>query len=129
MPLQVRNAIEFVPDQGVDLDGGNVVQSLDSSLDLGLGGQHVSDEGQGVVLLNLLHGRLSGARRANHAELIQLGAAGKRDALVLRVASQDQGLRAVEVHRGADLAGLLGNNALLHSLGGGLGLRDGVRGS
>ena len=40
----------------------DVVQLLDSRLDLVLVGLDVADEDQGVVVLDLLHGRLSGQR-------------------------------------------------------------------
>lgn len=45
-------------DEGVDLDGGHVVLLLESGGDLALVGLDVDDEDEGVVLLNLLHGRL-----------------------------------------------------------------------
>lgn len=44
-----------IPDQCVDLDGVNVVQLLESLLDLALVGLDVDDENQRVVLLDLLH--------------------------------------------------------------------------
>jgi hypothetical protein len=45
-------------DEGVDLDGGDVVLLLESRGDLALVGLDIDDEDEGVVLLNLLHGRL-----------------------------------------------------------------------
>jgi hypothetical protein len=45
-------------DEGVDLDGGDVVLLLESRGDLALVGLDVDDEDEGVVLLDLLHGGL-----------------------------------------------------------------------
>lgn len=47
------------PDEGVDLDGVDLVDLLDGVLDLPLVGLDVNDEDEGVVLLNLLN---SGAK-------------------------------------------------------------------
>ena len=47
-------------DQGVHLGHVDVIQLLDSSLDLVLVGLDVTDEHQCVVVLDLLHGGLSG---------------------------------------------------------------------
>ena len=46
------------PDEGVDLRRRNVVELLDSVLDLTLVRLDVDDEHKGVVLLNFLHRRL-----------------------------------------------------------------------
>ena len=46
------------PDEGVDLGSLNIVQLLNSLLDLTLVRLDVDNEDKGVVLLNLLHGRL-----------------------------------------------------------------------
>lgn len=97
----------FLPDEGVDLDGVNVVQLLQSSLDLALVGLHVDDEDQGVVLLNLLHGALGVQRVQNDLLGVQLGLAGDGHAGVLGRPRELEGLRAVEGGRGANLAGLV----------------------
>lgn len=47
-----------VPDECVDLDSVNIVELLESGLDLALVCLDVHDEHKGVVLLNLLHGAL-----------------------------------------------------------------------
>ena len=49
----------YAPDEGVDLNGVNVIELLEGLLDLGLVGLGVDNEDKGVVLLNLLHGTLS----------------------------------------------------------------------
>jgi hypothetical protein len=51
-------------DEGVDLDGGDVVLLLESGLDLALVGLDIDDEDEGVVLLDLLHGGL-GVKRVD----------------------------------------------------------------
>jgi hypothetical protein len=53
-----------LPDEGVELDGLDVVKSLESGLDLALVGLDVDDEDKGVVLLDHLHGAL-GVERVN----------------------------------------------------------------
>lgn len=47
-----------LPDECVDLGALNVVHAVDCCLDLALVGACVDDEDEGVVVLNLLHGRL-----------------------------------------------------------------------
>lgn len=47
-----------LPDQGVDLDCVDIVQLLQSLLNLSLVGLHVDDEYECVVLLDLLHSAL-----------------------------------------------------------------------
>jgi hypothetical protein len=41
---ETRGKVGVSPNEGVDADGGDVVQSLDSGLDLVLGSTHVADE-------------------------------------------------------------------------------------
>jgi hypothetical protein len=96
-----------IPDQGVDLDGVNVVQLLESTLDLALVGLDVNDEDKGVVLLDLLHGALGVERVEDDLLGIELGLTGNGDTGVLGRPSQLKGLGAVEGGRGADLAGLV----------------------
>lgn len=96
-----------IPDQGVDLDGVNVIQLLNSSLDLALVGLDIDDEDQGVVLLDLLHGALSVERVQNDLLSVELGLTGDGDAGVLGRPRELQGLGAVEGGRGANLAGLV----------------------
>ena len=59
-------------DQGVHLGHVDVVELLDSSLDLVLVGLDVTNEDQGVVVLNLLHGGLSGQRVLDYGVSIHL---------------------------------------------------------
>lgn len=96
-----------IPDQGVDLDGVNIVQLLKSHLDLALVGLDVDDEDQGVVLLDLLHGALG--VQGVQDDLVEVESGGMRDgdAGVLGGPRQLEGLGAVEGGRGADLAGLV----------------------
>jgi len=96
-----------IPDQGVDLDGVNIVQLLQSSLDLTLVGLDIDDEDKGVVLLDLLHGALGVKRVQDDLGGVELGLTGDRDAGVLGGPRELQGLGAVEGGRGANLAGLV----------------------
>ena len=97
-----------IPDQGVDLDGVDVVELLEGQLDLGLVGLDVDDEDQGVVLLHLLHGALSVERVDDDLVLIETGNVVDGLAGVARSAGQDQSLGAVERGGQADLAVLGG---------------------
>lgn len=97
----------FLPDQGVDLDGVNVVQLLQSLLDLALVGLDIDDEDQGVVLLDLLHGALGVQRVEDGLVGVELGRTGDRHTGVLGRPRELEGLRAVEGGRGANLAGLV----------------------
>ena len=54
------------PNQGVDLIALDVVHLLHSILDLALVCPHIHHEHEGVVVLNLLHGRLSGQGELQH---------------------------------------------------------------
>jgi hypothetical protein len=96
-----------IPDQSVDLDGVNIVQLLNSGLDLALVGLDVDNEDQGVVLLDLLHGALSVERVQNDLLGVELGLTGDGDTGVLGRPRELQGLGAVEGGRGANLAGLV----------------------
>jgi len=107
---------ESLPDEGVDLESGNIVHLLQGILDLALVGLDVNEEDQGVVLLNLLHGRLGVEGSLQDLVLIQTGNVGNRLAGVLGVTGKLQGLGAVEGGRGADLASLLTVDALQGSL-------------
>lgn len=97
----------YVPDEGVDLDGVNVVQLLQSLLDLALVGLDIDDEDKGVVLLDLLHGALGVEGVQDDVVGIHAGVTGDRDTGVLGGPRELQGLGAVEGGRGADLAGLV----------------------
>ena len=117
MEGKCNHEVLSIPDEGVDLEGINVIELLESLLDLGLVGLDVDDEDEGVVLFNLLHGAL-GVERV-HNDLVLVQAHGMRDGLarVLGRARQLQGLGAVEAGRVPDLlllvgAGLDGGSAL-----------------
>jgi hypothetical protein len=115
-------------DQGVDLDGVNVVQSLEGLLDLGLVGLDVDNEDESVVLLHLLHRALSVERVDDDLVLIETRKVRDRLAGVLGRAGQLQGLGTVEAVAQADLAGLLAVGTLEGSLGGRVGLLGRVGG-
>jgi len=70
--------------QGVNLGDVDVVQLLDSALDLMLVGLDVTDEDQGVVILNLLHSWLSGKGVLNDVVSVHLVPLGGRLPGVLR---------------------------------------------
>ena len=97
-----------IPDQGVDLDNVDLVELLESLLDLGLVRLDVDQEDQGVVLLNLLHRTLGVERVDDDLVLVQTGGVRDRLAQVLGRARELQGLGAVEAGRGPDLALLVG---------------------
>jgi hypothetical protein len=97
-----------IPDEGVDLDGVNVVELLQGLLDLSLVGQSVDDEDQGVVLLDLLHGALGVERVDDDLVGIEMGLRGHRLARVLGLTRELEGLGLVEGRRETDLADLVG---------------------
>ena len=96
-----------LPDEGVDLRGLDVVKLLHRILDLTLVRADVSDEDEGVVLLDLLHGALGVKRVEDDLGSVELGLTGDGDAGVLGRPRELQGLGAVEGGRGANLAGLV----------------------
>ena len=59
------------PDQRVDFGHIDRVQLFDSILDLRLVGSQVADEHKRVVVLDLLHGRLSGQWVLDDGEVVQ----------------------------------------------------------
>jgi hypothetical protein len=109
-------------DEGVDLDGVDVIKLLESELDLGLVGLDIDNEDEGVVLLNLLHGRLGVERVDNDLVLIKTGRMRNRLAGVLGSTRQLEGLGPVEGSRGANLPVLVGVDTLKSGLGSGLSL-------
>lgn len=105
-----------IPDQGVDLDGVDVIELLEGSLDLGLVGLDVDNEDEGVVLLDLLHGTLSVERVDDDLVLIKAGLVLNGLAEVLGVPGKSEGLRAAEGGRGSDLGLLVGVNLVEDSM-------------
>jgi hypothetical protein len=98
---------EDIPDEGVDLDGVNVVEGLEGTLDLSLVGLDVDNEDESVVLLHLLHRALSVERVDDDLVLIEARKVRNRLAGVLGRAGKLQGLGTVEAVAQADLAGLV----------------------
>jgi hypothetical protein len=99
---------KVIPDEGVDLDGIDIIELLQRFLDLSLVGLDINDEDEGVVLLNLLHGALSVERVDDNFVLIETRLRRNGLSEVLGVAGELESLRLVEGCRGADLADLLG---------------------
>ena len=93
-----------LPDESVDLGAVNVVELLQGLLDLGLVGLDVANEDQGVVLLDLLHGRLGVQGVDDDLVLVHARLMGDRLAVVLGSTRQLQSLGAVEGGRQSDLA-------------------------
>jgi len=118
-------------DQGVDLDGVDVIELLKSLLDLGLVGLDIDDEDEGVLLLDLLQGTLGVERVDDDLVLIETGLVRNRLARVLGSPRQLKSLGAVEGGRVSDLGLLVGVNTLEGSLGSLLGLSAlaGLRGT
>ena len=81
----------------------DVIQLLDSRLDLVLIGLDVADEDQGVVVLDLLHGRLGGQGVLDDVVSVHAVPAGSRLARVLGGSGRPEGLRPVELHTSPDL--------------------------
>lgn len=129
-------------DEGVNLDGLNLVEGEDGALDLSLGGAGVNEEGEGVVFFDLLHGHVSDEGRLDNAEFIPRGldglgvgvrlgglgaAVGVGGTAELR-ASVSLALRDADDLLGGGGSGSLGNSLLGSFLLGGL-LGDGGDGS
>lgn len=96
-----------IPDESVDLDSVDIVQLLESDLDLPLVGFDVDDEDQGVVLLNLLHRALGVERVEDDLVRVEASAMGDGLAGVLGRSGELESLGAVEGGGGADLARLV----------------------
>merc|ERR1719222_111898 len=89
--------------QCVHLRDIDVVQLLDSRLDLVLISLDIADEDQGVVVLDLLHGGLGGQGVLDDVVSIHAVPAGSRLARVLGGSGRPEGLRPVELNAGPDL--------------------------
>lgn len=85
-----------IPDQGVDLDGVNVVELLKSLLDLPLVRLDIHNEDESVVLLNLLHRTLGVERVNDDLSGIEARLAWDRSARVFGRTREREGLRLVE---------------------------------
>ena len=96
-----------IPDKGVELDGLDIVKSLESGLDLPLVGLDVDNEDKGVVLLDHLHGALGVERVDDDLGGIEARLTRDAPAGVGRGARELEGLREVEGRAGADLADLV----------------------
>lgn len=81
-----------LPDEGVDLVSLDVVKLLDGVADLALVGLDVDDEDEGVVVLDLLHGRLGVERVDDRAVGVHAGGVDDRLAGVLGLAGKREGL-------------------------------------
>jgi hypothetical protein len=104
----LRILLNNIPDEGVDLDGVNVVELLESLLDLSLVGLDVNNEDEGVVLLDLLHGALGVERVDDDLVLIETWLVWDALAWELWSTGELEGLWLVEGRRETDLADLLG---------------------
>lgn len=105
--LQKQKKI-VVPDQSIDLDGVNVIELLQRSLDLALVGLDIDNEDKGVVLFDLLHGALRVERVDDDLVMVEASLMRDRLAGVFGRPRQLESLGEVECGRGADLAGLGG---------------------
>lgn len=119
VPICVSKSI---PDEGVHLDGINIVELLDGSLDVVLVGTNIADKDKSVVVLDLAHGRLGVQGRLDDGELVQGGVTVDGLAGVLGGTGELQGLGKVETGRGVDLAGSSGVGATEDGLAGRLSL-------
>lgn len=110
-----------IPNEGVNLDGLDVVESLDGILDVVLVGTDIADEHKGVLILDLAHGRLGVQGELDDGVLVQGGGLGAGATSILGGTGQLEGLGEVEAHGGANLLGGLGVGATEGSLLGTLG--------
>ena len=95
-----------VPDEGIYSLGLDAVQCLHSGFNLTLIGLNINNEHKGVVIFNLLHGRLGGQGELEDLVVIHLSSAGGRLVDNLGVSSQLQSLGFIEVHLGVDTGSL-----------------------
>lgn len=76
LEAHIRLLLTIGPDEGIDLLGLDIIQASHGILDLLLVSADVNNEHKGVVVLNLLHGRLGGKRVLDDSKgikLLQLG--------------------------------------------------------
>lgn len=105
-----------LPDEGVDLDGVNVVKLLQGLLDLSLVCLDVDNEDKGVVLLDLLHGALGVQWVDDNLVLIETGLGNDGSTWVLWCTGELEGLGSAEGGRETDLADLVGVNLIESSV-------------
>lgn len=110
----------------VDRRGLDVVKLLHGLLDLVLVGTDIGNEDEGLVVLNLLHGRLGREGVLDNGKLIKDALGLDSVAGVLGLAGDRKRLGEVEGHRGAEVASTLRGGALNDSLLGSLGLSLGL---
>jgi hypothetical protein len=111
------------PNESADLDDLGIIQGAHSGGDLTLGGGQGDKENESVVVLDLLHGALSGEGELDDGVLVQGAILRNGRAGILGRTSKLQSLGKVEARRGKDLASLVDLLALLHGRGGLLGLQ------
>jgi len=99
-------------DEHVDLGHLDVVELAHCGTHVVLVGAQVCEEDQGVVVLDLLHGRLGGQRVLDDVVGVHAVPGGHRLPGVLGTPGQLQGGGPTEVHVGADLAGAGAEGAL-----------------
>ena len=87
----------YIPNQGVNLGCSNLVHALHSLGNLALVALKVNNEHQSIVVLNLLHCRLSGQGELENRVLIQLVSGRYRFSGVKWFAYTSLGLGAIEV--------------------------------
>ena len=102
-----RSSEKRIPDESVDLDSVDIVEGLDSLLDLPLVCLDVDNEDERVVLLDLLHRTLGVERVDDDTAGIEARNVRYRLARVLGCAGKTEGLRAVEGRIQANLADLV----------------------
>ena len=89
------------PDQCIDLGSINVIELLHWCFDLRLVCSHIHDEDQSIVVLNLLHGRLSGQGVLDDGIVVQLVGPGGRFPRIFGISCKLERLGKMKVHRGA----------------------------
>ncbi len=106
-PIVTRSASSHLPDECVDFDAVNVVELLQSLLDLPLVRRNIDDEHERVILLDLLHGALGVQRVHDDFVVIQAGLMVDGLARVFGRPRQLQRLRSMESRRKTDFAGFV----------------------
>jgi hypothetical protein len=105
-PHKSISSQKVLPDQSINLGNLDVIQLLDSILDLSLVSQKIDYENKGIVVFDLFHSRFGSQWRFDDAVLVHFVAGWHGLASILWSTSQLKGLWLVEVHLGADLHGL-----------------------
>ena len=91
----------------------HVVHALHGISNVVLVGADINDEHEGVLVADLLDGRLGGKRVLEDTELVHLVHLPDRNTLNLGLTGKTEGVGTTEVHAGADLLGAVDCTSLV----------------